>query len=152
MDATAILEKLNGLGVKTTVHNGRLRLTPASKIPADLAEAIKAHKEALVLAIRPPEALPRALTQKGEEVLTMRKRLASEYYANDAEYLEWCKDQIGCLTGHVDEIRRYLREGGALTLPPCCKDKGYLCLIAMRRFDACLMGPGECTFSLRNVD
>lgn len=101
-----------------------------------------------MLAIQPPEALTRALTQKGEEVLTMRKRLASDYYAGDVPYQEWGQDVLACLQAHITEIRCYLRGGGALSLPPCCKDKGYICLIALRRFDACLMGPGECGFSI----
>ena len=81
----------------------------------------------------------------------MQKRLASPYYADDGEYLEWCRDQIGCLTAHVDEIRRYMREGGTLTLPPCCKGD-CICLIAMRRFDGCLMEPSECEFIIENAD
>lgn len=149
MTATAILERLNELGVQTTIDGGRLRLTPASKIPPDLVEAIRTHKRALVLALRPPEALRRALTQKGEEIATMRRRLASEWYAEDVEYQEWGQAVISCLQGHVREIERYLKEGGALALPPCCKAKGHICLIALRRFDGCLMGPGECGFSVR---
>jgi len=148
MDATAILERLTELGVKTTVHGGRLRLTPASVIPPDLVEAVKAHKEALVVAIRPSETLTRALAQKQGEIIIMRKRLASEYYAGDAEYQDWCKDQITCLTSHITEIQRYVREGGTLRLPPCCIDDYHICLIAMRRFDACLMLPSECTFAI----
>ena len=152
MDATAILDRLTELGVKTTVQDGRLRLTPASRIPADLVEAIRTHKQALMLAVRPPEALRRALTQKGEEITTMRRRLAAPCNADDQEYQRWCQDQIGCLTSHVDEIRRYLREGGTLSLPPCCKDKDFLCLIAMRKFDGCLMLPSECEFAMRRDD
>ena len=152
MEAAVILEKLNELGVKASVDGQRLRLEPGSKIPADLVEAIRTHKQALMLAIQPPEALTRALTQKGEEVLTMRKRLASEHYAGDVPYQTWGQDVIGCLQGHVTEIKRYLREGGSLSLPRCCIDKGYICLIALRRFDGCLVTPAECTFSLRNVD
>jgi hypothetical protein len=148
MDTAAILDRLTELGVTTTVQGDRLRLTPASKIPPDLVEAIKAHKQLLVLAIRPPEALKGALIQKNYEILTMRKRLASSYYADDAEYQDWCKDQIACLTGHVTEIERYLREGGILRLPPCCIDDDHICLIAMRRFDGCLMTLTECGFAI----
>lgn len=41
MTATAILERLTELGVKTTVHGDRLRFTPGSRIPPDLVEANK---------------------------------------------------------------------------------------------------------------
>jgi hypothetical protein len=152
VDATAILDRLSELGVKTTVQGGRLHFEPGSRIPPDLVEEIRANKQVLALAIQPPEALKWALTQKQEEILTMRKRLASEYYAGDVPYQEWGKDVMACLHAHVEEIRRYLREGGALRLPPCCKEGGHLCLIAMRRFDGCLMVPGECTFSTKNAD
>ena len=149
MDAAAILERLTGLGVKATVEGRRLRFEPGSRIPPDLVEAIRTHKQVLMLAIQPPEALTVALTQKNEEILTMRKRLDSPYYADDTEYHEWCRDQITCLNRHIAEMGRYLREGGALSLPQCCKDEHHLCLIAMRRFDGCLMGPAECGFSMR---
>jgi hypothetical protein len=152
METTVILEKLNELGVKTTVRDGQLRLSPASRIPLDLVEEIRTHKQVLILAIRPPEALKHALTQKNEEIHTMRKRLASEYYADDVPYQTWGEDVLSCLQGHIREIQRYLREGGRLTLPPCCKEEGHICLIAMRRFNACLMTPGECGFSLKDDD
>jgi hypothetical protein len=152
MEAGAILDRLSQLGVKTTVQGGRLRLEPASKIPPDLVEAIRTHKQALMLAIQPPEALKWALTQKGKEITTMRRRLTSEYYAGDVPYQRWGEDVISCLQAHVTEIKRYVREGGALSLPPCCKEEGHLCLIAMRSFDGCLMGPSECGFSLREAE
>jgi hypothetical protein len=152
MEAAIILEKLNELGVKASVKGQRLRLEPGSRIPPDLVEAIRTHKQALMLAIQPPQALTMALAQKNEETHTMRKRLDSEYYAGDVPYHEWCRDQIACLNGHITEIRRYLREGESLTLPRCCKAEGCICLIAMRRFDGCLMTPGECTFSLRETE
>ena len=81
----------------------------------------------------------------------MRRRLASEYYADDGPYQTWGQDVIGCLTAHVDEIRRYIREGGALTLPRCCKGN-YICLIAMRQFNGCLIEPSECEFAIENAD
>lgn len=152
MTATAILERLSALGVRTSVDGGMIRLTPASKIPADLKEAIRTHKKALMLALRPPEALRGALTQKGEEIATMRRRLASEWYAEDVEYQKWGQAVMSCLEGHMREIQRYLREGGALALPPCCQEGSHLCLIALRRFDGCLMAPGDCGFSRREGD
>ncbi len=113
----AILDRLTELGVKTTVHNGRLRLEPASRIPTDLVDAIKAHKQALVIAVRPPGALRGALAQKHEEITTMRRRLACDYYCEDVPYQEWGQAVISCLQVHVTRIQRYLREGGVLALP-----------------------------------
>ena len=128
----------------------KLQLRPPGKAPAELLQAIRQHKAEIMAILTKPRRtiLEGALTQKGEEILTMRKRLASPCYADDTGYQEWCRDQIGCLAAHVTEIQRYLGEGGTLRLPPCCVEEGYICLIAMRRFDACLMLPSECTFAI----
>ena len=151
MDAATIVERLNELGVKVSMEGRRLRFEPASRLPPDLVEAIKIHRQALVLAFGPPEILSRALKAKQEEVGVMRARQASEYYANDAEYQRWCRYQIDTLTAHMSEIQRYLKAGGTLRLPLCCKDESQTCLIAMRRFNCCLMRPDECGFSIRGL-
>lgn len=119
--------------------------------PEDLRQQLRQHKADILamLAGPKPSALDRALTQKSEEIVTMQKRMAAPCNADDAEYQQWCGDQIRCLTGHITEIKRYLHEGRSLGLPPCCNDDGHLCLIAMRRFNGCLMHPRECGFSVR---
>jgi len=53
----------------------------------------------------------------------MWERLASPCYADDSEYQRWCGYQIDTLTAHMSEIQRYLKEGGTLRLPLCCKDE-----------------------------
>ena len=146
----SVLQQVRSLGVDIRPDGDKLQLRPPGKTPADLIEAIRQHKTEILTILtkpRPSETLKKALTQKSEEMLTMRKRLASPYYADDAEYQDWCRDQITCFTSHISEIQRYLREGGTLRLPPCCKEEGHICLIAMRRFDGCLMGPEECGFA-----
>jgi hypothetical protein len=149
---SSVLQQVRSLGVDIRPDGDKLQLRPPGKVPADLIQALRENKPAIIAILtKPSVALSAALTQKTQEITVMRRRLASEYYANDAEYLEWCKDQIGCLTGHVDEIRRYLRDGGSLRLPPCCKEDS-ICMIAMRRFDGCLMNPDECTFSMQTTD
>lgn len=151
----SVLQQVRSLGVDVRPDGDKLQLRPPGKLPADLIEAIRQHKTEILTILTKPwpsETLRRALTQKNEEILTIRKRLASPYYADDAEYQDWCRDQITCLTAHISEIQSYLREGGCLSLPPCCRTAGYLCLIAMRRLVGCLMVPGECTFSITNVD
>ena len=147
----SVLQQVRSLGVDIRPDGDRLQLRPPGKTPADLIEAIRQHKTEILTILtkpRPSETLRRALIQKNEEILTMRKRLDSPYYADDAEYQDWCKDQIACLTDHISEIQRYLREGGTLRLPPCCKEEGHICLIAMRRFDGCLMTLTECGFAI----
>jgi hypothetical protein len=79
----------------------------------------------------------------------MRKRLGSPHYAGDIPYQQWGKDVIACLQSHINETQRYLKEGGTLRLPPCCQEDGSICLIAMRRFNGCLVDPDECGFSMR---
>jgi len=149
MDAVAVVERIKALGVTMTPSGSKIRLEPGSKVPAELVQAIRENKvEIMAILTRPPGTLTKALEQKNEEIAVMRKRLASPYYAGDSQYHQWCQDQIGCLTGHISEIQRYLRDGGTLRLPPCSRDDTHLCLIAMRRFDGCLMSPGECTFAI----
>jgi len=140
--------KAKGIRLEPAPDGEHLDIHYQEPPPEDLRQMLRAHKaEIIAILTKPSGTLSAALAQKNEEIAVMRRRLASEYYADDGPYQTWGQDVIGCLTAHVDEIRRYLREGGALTLPPCCKGE-YLCLIAMRRFDTCLMGSDECGFSM----
>ena len=146
----SVLQQVRSLGVDIRPDGDKLQLRPPGRVPTELIQAIRTHKSEIIAILTKPRqtVLQGALAQKNEEINTMRKRLTSEYYAGDVPYEEWGKDILACLQGHVSEIQRYLKEGGALTLPPCCKEEGHICLIAMRRFDACLMTAGECGFSL----
>jgi len=148
----SVLQQVRNLGVDIRPDGDKLQLRPPGKVPAELIEAIRQHKIEIIAILTKPRSsgiLTAALTQKNQEILVMRRRLASQHYAGDVPYQEWGQDVIACLNGHIVEIQRYLREGGMLTLPPCCKENGYVCLIAMRRFDGCLMSPGECGFYMR---
>ena len=149
MDAVAVVDRVRALGVTMTSNGNKILLTPGSKVPKELIEAIRENKAAIMAILNGPSALQRALDQKTQEIAVLHRRLMSPYYANDRQYHQWCLDQIGCLTAHINEIRRFLSTGGSLTLPSCCKGE-YICLIAMRRFDGCLMLPGECTFAISN--
>jgi hypothetical protein len=91
------------------------------------------------------QRLEKALVQKREELALRKRNLASPYYAAD----EWTKQQITYLKAHITEIERYLNRGGELKLPRCCRQSKHICLIAMRGFDACVMTPDGCGFSLR---
>lgn len=57
MSAAILLKKLEQLGVRVTVAGDRLRLQPASVIPQDMVEEIRARKTELtrLLAEQPPE-------------------------------------------------------------------------------------------------
>ena len=91
------------------------------------------------------QRLQEALIEKEGELALHGSDLASSYYADD----DWTRQQITYLQSHIAEIERYLREGGQLKLPRCCREPDYICLIAMRGFDACIMTPKECGFSLK---
>lgn len=88
--------------------------------------------------------LQKALAEKEEDLASRKRDLTSPYYADS----EWVKKEMTHLEAHIAEIERHLKEGGALKLPPCCRQPDYVCLIATRGFDECIMSPIECGFSL----
>ena len=57
MDATAILEKLNNLGVVVTVAGDRLRLEPGSRVPTDLVEDLHRYKSEIITFLTRPRVL-----------------------------------------------------------------------------------------------
>ena len=52
MDAAAILDRLNSLGVKVTQVDGTLRFEPGSAVPSELVPEIKEHKQELMRIIK----------------------------------------------------------------------------------------------------
>ena len=52
MNAKAILERLYELGVQIEAARDKLRLTPASAVPANLVDAVRANKAALLAHLR----------------------------------------------------------------------------------------------------
>lgn len=84
------------------------------------------------------------LSQKQHELKVRERDLETPYYTND----EWTKRQISLLKEQIDEIERYLAEGGNLRLPFCGNRPDFICLIAISGFDSCIMQPDECGFSL----
>jgi hypothetical protein len=52
MNTTALLEKLNDLGVKATVADDKLVLEPGSRVPPDLVAVLRQHKAWLIIIIR----------------------------------------------------------------------------------------------------
>ena len=93
------------------------------------------------------QRLRQALADKQHELALRRRDLASPYYQGD----HWVLEQIAHLESHIAEITRYLKEGGELALPRCCRQAEYICLIATRGFDECVMSPIECGYSLRLI-
>lgn len=162
MDVRTILDKLDGIGVAVRVKGDRLQMNPGRVIPQELMEEVKNHKKDLILhltqnedaerkeptSIAPPawviQPLEKALKQKREELATRKRDLVSHYYADD----EWTKQQVIYIQTHIADIERYLSEGGELKLPRCCRQPEYICLIATKGFNECIMIPEECGFSL----
>ena len=156
MDAATILNTLDDIGVSVQLNGDRLRMKPKDLIPPDLMSKVKEHKQELILHLsqvnqtdtpspRVIYRLERAITQKEEDLTVRRWQLSDP----DCHNPEWCKHQIVCMQGHITEIKRYIKEGSQLTLPRCCQQHAHYCLIAMRGFDACLMTPEDCGFSLK---
>ena len=55
MDATAILERLNSLGVRVIVSGERLQIEPGSKVPSDLVNEIRRHKSEIINVLSKPK-------------------------------------------------------------------------------------------------
>ena len=91
------------------------------------------------------QRLKEALEQKERELILRERNLASPYYADD----EWTKKQITHLKTHISQIQGYLNGEHDLQLPRCCRHNEYICLIAIRGFDFCIMVPTGCGFSLK---
>ena len=153
MDAATILNTLDDIGVSVQLNGDRLRMKPKDLIPPDLMAKVKEHKQELISHLSQANTAPsprviyrlqQAIEQKEEDLTVRRWQLADP----DCHNPEWCKRQIVCMQGHITEINRYIKEGGQLTLPRCCQKHEKYCLIAMRGFDACLMTPEDCGFSL----
>ena len=52
MDATAILGRLGSLGISVEVANNRLLLQPGSRVPPDLVDELRAHKQEVILKLK----------------------------------------------------------------------------------------------------
>jgi hypothetical protein len=162
MAAAAILERLGGLGVTVSVTGDRLRLEPGSRVPAELVKELRAHKKAVISFLELSEffkhansrltgRLQKALADKEKELASRKRDLASSYCRNNERNKEWTKQEITHLETHVAEIQRYIKDGGSLRLPWCCRQLEYICLIATWGFDECIMLPSDCGFSLRFI-
>ena len=54
MDAIEVLDRLHDLGVTVQVNGPKVRLEPASKVPADLLNEVRAHKAEIIQELRQP--------------------------------------------------------------------------------------------------
>lgn len=52
MDAITILDRLDNLGVSVRVAGDRLQLEPGSRVPAELIDELKAHKQEIILKLK----------------------------------------------------------------------------------------------------
>lgn len=95
----------------------------------------------------PPVAqlLREALADKEKELALRQRDLTTVFYRDDP----WVLEQIAHLESHIVEIRRYLKEGGELTLPRCCCQAENICLGAVRGFNICILSPEECGYAIQ---
>ena len=49
MEAQAILDRLDSLGVEVTISRDKLQLEPGSRVPGELVEELKVHKQDIIL-------------------------------------------------------------------------------------------------------
>ena len=49
MEAQAILDRLYSLGIEVTISRDKLQLEPGSRVPGELVEELKAHKQDIIL-------------------------------------------------------------------------------------------------------
>lgn len=89
--------------------------------------------------------LMKALADKEHELHLWQSDLCNPLYAD----IKWVMNNIDVLSRQINEINRYLVEGGYLYLPLCCVDNRLTCLISMEGFDNCIMTPFQCGFGLR---
>ncbi len=65
MEALEVLERLAALGVRAEVAGDRLRLTPGSRAPLDLVEALRQYKAQVIALLQAPpgesQPVPRAI-------------------------------------------------------------------------------------------
>jgi len=52
MDATTILDRLGSLGISVEAADDRLRLEPGSRVPPDLIEELRQHKQEIILKLK----------------------------------------------------------------------------------------------------
>lgn len=69
MNAAAVLERLSAQGVQVTPRpNGNLWLEPASKIPADLLDAVRKNKPAILALLSRPRLAEGSPEWHGQEI------------------------------------------------------------------------------------
>ena len=54
MTSTEILDRLHDLGITVQANGPKVRLEPASKVPADLLNEVRAHKAEIIQELRQP--------------------------------------------------------------------------------------------------
>ena len=75
MELTAILDKLQSLGVSITVADDRLRLEPGSRVPPQLLGELRRHKWELLDFLLAPLPESQALADELERLMVLGQRL-----------------------------------------------------------------------------
>ena len=63
MDAIEVLDRLHDLGVTVQINGPKVRLEPASKVPADLLAAVRQNKAGIIRELRRPPETEQELRQ-----------------------------------------------------------------------------------------
>ena len=144
MDCLTLLDRARAAGLDVQADSARLVVRGPRSAEA-IAKELLAHKQEVMLLLkgyRLKHPVSEALGNKQHEMALRRSDLASPFYQGDP----WVLEQIALLEGHIAEIRRYLKEGGQLTLPRCCRQADHICLVAVTGFNVCILTPGGWLF------
>lgn len=80
MDASAILKRLSDLGVLATVAGDRLHLRPGSRVPAELVQDLRAHKEQIMVLLRGYHLKYLDAQATGSEIEEIAEKVRTEGY------------------------------------------------------------------------
>lgn len=81
MHVTAILDRLNSLGVSVTMSGDRLLLEPGSRLPPELVEEIKAYKQEILLHLKGYRIKHPDVQTTRQELEEIAERVHSEGHA-----------------------------------------------------------------------
>jgi hypothetical protein len=152
VNAAALIEQARALGATFRIgEGGTVKVKSPAPLPDELLAELRQRKVEIrdllqtSLASSPPGRLGAAILDYRKELALRHRDLESEYYKDDP----WVLWQIAILKHHISEIQRFLKEGGELDLPRCCRQAENICLGAVRGFTACILPTPSCGYSVK---
>ena len=91
MTSTEILGRLHDLGITVQANGPKVRLEPASKVPADLLDEVRAHKAEIIQELRQPYGDGQPAPQDRAPADDRELRRLMDDTADPEQLLEWKK-------------------------------------------------------------